>query len=150
MRPVVKGLLIGCTAVLILAVVAIVAAVRFVSSKKEQFRAEGSQIRARAQEFGRSVSEPACVAEAMRQFRENGSIANRLRVRLWLTGCLETSTPERDFCGNVPPKDAIARTVAWRLGECARLGFPNDNACTNILASVQDYCEGNARAAKVR
>jgi hypothetical protein len=145
MKPLAKGLLTGCIVMLVVAAIAAFAGMRWLNANKGRLRAQADQARAEGREHGRSATASACVAKAMETYRGDMSFIGEARARVWLTGCLETSTPEDAFCAQVPPKDEIMRTVTWRLGECSRLGLDADKGCTRILQGVQSYCETRAR-----
>lgn len=145
MKPLAKGLLTGCIVLLVLAAIAVFAGMRWLNANKGRLRAQADQARAEGREFGRSATATACVAKAIETYRGDMSFIGEARARVWLNGCLGTSTPEGAFCAQVPPKDEIMRTVTWRLGECSRLGLDGDKGCTRILQEVQVYCEARAR-----
>ena len=149
MKPVVKGLLIGCGVLILAAGVGVILLVRFWNANKDKIRAQADAARTEAREFGRNATDSQCVAKALERYRNDRSIIGEAKARVWLAGCLETSQKESGFCDNVPSKDEIMRTVTWRLGECSRLGFDGDKGCTRILTEVQDYCEGGKRRAGV-
>ena len=141
MRPVVKGLLIGCAAIVLIAGVLIAIGVRYVAKNKDKLMAQAGQVRADAQEFGRNATDSQCVAEGLSKYRVDASFTGQLKTRIWLDGCLEVSRPTPDFCSGVPLKSEFMKTVSWRLEECGKLGFPNDSQCGNLLTAVQDHCE---------
>jgi len=72
-----------------------------------------------------------------------------VRVRMWLSGCLEASQPSEGFCNGVPPEREFMRTVTWRVEQCRARGLTGDSTCPNILAEVQQYCAGTSRSAKL-
>lgn len=148
MKPVVKGLLVGCGIVLFLGVAGVIASVYFWKKNEGKIRAQADAARAEAREFGRTATDSQCVAAAMDRYRADTSFIGEAKSRVWLTGCLETSRAESAFCTGVPPTSEIMKTVTWRLGECSRLGLDGDKGCTRILTEVQDYCEGAARKSK--
>ncbi len=145
MKPLAKGLLTGCIVLLVVAAIAVFAGVRWLNANKGRLRAQADQARAEGREFGHSATASACVAKAIETYRGDMSFIGEARARVWLNGCLGSSTPESAFCAQVPPKDEIMRTVTWRLGECSRLGLDADKGCTRILQEVQAYCEARAR-----
>jgi len=148
MKPVVKGVLIGCSVLVVLGVAAIVAIGWFVKTRSGDLVAKGKVIHSEGATFGRGTSESQCVATAMDRYRNDRGVVGGIKQRVWLSGCLETSTVETNFCDGVPAQDAIAGTVAWRVARCSDLGFAGDSTCPNILAEVQTYC-GGARKKKI-
>lgn len=145
MKPLAKGLLTGCIVLFVIAAIAVLAGVRWVRANKERLRAEADLVRAEGRDFGRSATAPACVVKALETYRGDVSIIGEARARVWLTGCLESTTPETAFCSRVPPTSEIVRTVTWRLAECTRLGLDGDKGCTRVLQEVQRYCETRGR-----
>ncbi|MGZ5442954.1 MAG: hypothetical protein ACXW5U_12950 [Thermoanaerobaculia bacterium] len=145
MKPLVKGLLIGCLVLVVIASIALIAAVRWLGANKDRLRAQADEVRTEGRVFGRSATTSACVAKTFDTYRSDTSFVTEARARVWLIGCLETSTPEPAFCAQVPPTAEIMRTVNWRLGECSRLGLDGDKGCTRILTEVQKFCEDRAR-----
>ena len=141
MKPVVKGLLIGCPILLLVAVIAAIVVVPRISKVMESTMADMEKVRAEGREVGRvmNASSSACVGEAMRMY--GGSRRKELRARYWLEGCLETSTRDPGFCSDVPPISENMKTATWRMSECTRLGFGGDKGCARILVSIQRYCE---------
>ena len=143
-----KGVLIGCGAVLILAAIGVFLAVRYVSKNQDRWVARSTEIRDAGRTFGKSKRESDCVAESLNRYRGDRSIMGAFRARIWLSGCLESSAVEPDFCTNVPPETEIARSAAWRVGVCARNGMQGDSNCPNVIAEVQTYCASPERAKK--
>ena len=145
MKPVVKGLVIGCVVLVFLAIVAIAAGVWYVRENKDRFMAAGQKVRAEGQEHGKTSTEDGCVTAALARYEDDRSLTGQITARVWLTGCLETAPRDPAFCASVPPKNELTRTITWRLRECKRLGFEDDSACPNILNAVQDHCARPSR-----
>lgn len=148
MKPVVKGVIIGCSVVLFISIIVVTALVWFVGSKKDELMAQGTAIRAEGNGFGKGVSEPKCVDEAVARYGNNRGVVGVIRNSVWLGGCLEISAFDAGFCAGVPSGDEFARTVTWRVEQCRNRGFAGDSNCPNLFAEVQRYCDGAARAKK--
>jgi len=148
MKPVVKGLLIGCSVLLVLAIVLVVAVGFFVKSKSSDLIARGKEMRTEGETFGRGVSESMCVSEAMRRYSADRGMISGVKQRLWLAGCLETSTFEPSFCASIPPQSELMRSAEWRVKQCATFGMSGDSTCPNVLAEVPTYCGGAGRQKK--
>ena len=109
-----KGVLIGCGAVLVLAAIGVFLVARYASKNQDRWIARSTEIRDAGLALGKSKRESDCVAESLDQYRGDRSIMSAIRVRIWLSGCLESSAVEHDFCTNVPPETEIARSApAW-------------------------------------
>ena len=141
MKPVVKGLLIGCVLLIFAGLVVILGAVWFFQKNKGRIKAEAERVQTDAREFAQNATTSQCVANAIDRYRNDESILGETRARVWLSECLDNATPDPNLCTQVPRNDEIMRTVRWRLAECARLGLDNDKGCTRILTEVQNYCE---------
>jgi hypothetical protein len=148
MKPVVKGLLIGCS--ILLAALLILAGVLiwFAASKKDELIASGNKIRAEGTAFGKNVAEPRCVDEALERYRKDKGMVSGIQNAIFLGGCLEASAFDPDFCAGVPSEDEFTRTITWRVEQCRNRGFAGDSTCPNIFSEVQRYCHGPARAKK--
>lgn len=144
MKTWVKVLLGGCLLLMAVAFVAVFLGVRWFQSNKDDLMAKAQAMRAEGQAFGRSATASACVAKAIENYRGDTSLMREVRTRVWLTGCLETATPESELCTGVPPTSEIMRTVRWRMSECSRLGLDGDRGCTRVLEEVQRYCRKRA------
>ena len=148
MKPVVKGVIIGCSVLLVISVAAVTAVFWLVSSKKDKLMAQAQAIRSEGNEFGKGVSEPKCVDEGVSRYGNNRGVVGVIRSSVWMGGCLESSAFDSGFCAGVPSDDEIARTVTWRVEQCRGRGFAGDPNCQNIFAEVQRYCYGAVRAKK--
>ena len=145
MKPWVKVLLGGCLVLMVVGFVAVFMGVRWFQSNKDELMAKAKAVRAEGEEYGRSATASACVAKAIETYRADSAVMREVSARLWLSGCLDTATPESELCTGVPPTSEIVRTVTWRMRECSRLGLDGDRGCTRILEEVQRYCEKSAR-----
>jgi hypothetical protein len=135
MNKVGKVFLIGCGGVVLLGVAAVVAIGLYMRSHGGEMLA----VREQGVADGRKLVGTACVDEALG--RPAAGFGDALDSRLWLDGCLEGSNPGEAVCAGVPPQTEIMKSVQWRMEQCQAHGHANDNGCTNLLASVQQYCE---------
>jgi hypothetical protein len=147
MKPVVKGLLIGCAALLVVGVVAIACVVWWVNANKDRLIAQGKTVQAEGSNFGKDVAEPRCVDEALARHLKDSGLTGTIRSSLWLDACLKTSAFSEGFCDGVPADDEITRSAVWRNEQCSKRGFAGGQ-CGSVLAPVQKYCYGDVRAKK--
>ena len=100
-------------------------------------------------ESGATMEESGCVARALEMHKADPdlSILSSVRNGLWLTGCLETSRVERDFCAHVPSQDETIARGLWAGSACARQGL-SDPYCPTLLQNVAKYCSSPARSEK--
>src|SRR6185369_5697260 len=103
MKPAVKGILIGCSVLTVIAIACILSVGVFVKSKGTDWIARGKEARAEGEAFGRGVSESVCVSEAMARYGRDRGMISGVKHRLWLSGCLQTSRLDPEFCTSVPP-----------------------------------------------
>ena len=106
----------------------------------DPFVQEGRARRAEAKEFGGTSDEEACLARAMEDFGEQPGFEEAILARVFLSECLEFSSPAEGFCDDVPPSSEIVSSAQWRLTFCAQEGH-SDNHCQQILAAVQEHCD---------
>ena len=144
-----KGFLIGCSVIVVLGIIAVGAITWFMKTRGKALFEQGQALRAEGKSFGGNVTESQCVTQAMDRYRRGRGITGGVRTTVWLSGCLESSAAEPEFCNGVPLTDEFTRTVSWRLERCEQLGFKGDSTCPNIFAEVQRYCEGSKRKEKV-
>src|SRR5712691_7156843 len=145
MKPVVKGLLIGCGVLIVLGIIGIVGVVWIVNANKDKLLAQGKAIEAEGMQFGKDVAEPKCVDEGLSRYMKDSSLTGTITSSIWLDGCLESSAFTDGFCDGVPSDDEITRSVVWRNKQCSKRGFVG-GGCGNVLAPVQKYCHSQVRA----
>jgi hypothetical protein len=146
MNKVAKVFLIGCGSIVALGVIVVVGIALYLKSHGSEIIAEGQAMRQQGFEAGAKLGDGACVDAALGRMGTSPGFGEALDSRLWLDGCLEASDPGAAICAGVPPETEIMKSVNWRLEECQARGRPNDNACSNLLASVQSYCRDRAAA----
>jgi hypothetical protein len=144
MNKVGKVFLIGCGSIVALGVLAVVAIALYWRANGDQLIASGEASRQQGAEAGAKLQGGACIDAALA--RPMSGFSDALGTRLWLDGCLEASDPGEAVCAGAPPETEIMKSVEWRLEQCKARGHANDNACSNLLASVQSYCTGRAAA----
>ena len=147
MKPVVKGLLIGCAILAVLGVAAGAGIVWWISTNKDQLLARGKSLQTEGETYGKGVGEPRCVDEALARSIKDSGLTGTIRSSLWLDGCLRTSAFSDGFCDGVPSDDEITRSAFWRNEQCSKRGFAGGQ-CANVLAPVQKYCYSETRKKK--
>jgi hypothetical protein len=147
MKPVVKGLLIGCGVLIAIGIIGVVGLVWFVNANKDKLIAQGKEVESEGMQFGKNVAEPKCVDEALSRSMKDSGITGTIRSSIWLDGCLASSAFTDGFCDSVPSDDEITRSVIWRNEQCRNRGFAGGQ-CGNVLAPVQKYCHSSVRARK--
>ena len=103
------------------------------------------------QRMGSELTESSCMSTAIDRHKAdtNPSFGSALRNNLWLSGCLNASRPQEQFCVDVPPSDEILASAMWSTQMCARSGI-DDPTCPNLMQSVSKYCASPQREEKLR
>jgi len=98
---------------------------------------------------GLSLGESGCLADALRRHGTDKpvSLASSVSNGLRLSGCLESSRTEAQFCERVPPQEDILAAATWGNAACTRQGF-SDPFCQNIFQTVVRYCASTDRDGK--
>jgi hypothetical protein len=146
MKPVVKGLLIGCGVLVVIGTIGVGGLVWFLNANKDKLIAQGKAVESEGTKFGKDVTEPKCVDEALSRYMKDSGITGTIQSSIWLDGCLTSSAFTDGFCDGVPSDDEITRTVVWRNEQCQKHGIGGQ--CGNVLAAVQKYCYSPVRARK--
>jgi hypothetical protein len=147
MKPVVKGLLIGCGVLVVLCIIGLVGVVWVVNANKDKLLAQGKAVEAEGMQFGKDVAEPKCVDEGLSRYVKDSSFTGTIKSSIWLDGCLKSSAFTEGFCDGVPSDDELTASVTWRLEQCRKRGFVGGQ-CGNVLTPVQKYCHSQVRAKK--
>jgi hypothetical protein len=127
--------LIGCGAIIVLVVLLIVGAGIWWNRNKGELMSGGAAAAREGARFGLAHDEAACFEEGQRRATDAADIQETFTVGAFVRGCLEYSRPTPGFCENVPPPNAIRRTIAWQNDRCG-----TDGVCKNVLQNVQIYC----------
>ena len=100
-------------------------------------------------ESGTTLGESSCLQFALDNHKANPdlSILSSVRNGLWLSGCLETSRVEKDFCSAVPAQDDVIARGVWAGLACAKEGL-SDPYCPTLLQNVTKYCSSTTRDEK--
>lgn len=146
MKPLAKGLFIGCGSVVLLGLLAVGLVVWYVRAHGGEFMAEGQAAEAAGAQAGVGRSGDECIAGALARFKEKRGITGGVHARLWLEACLRASEADAAFCATVPPRSEFTRTVAWSVQQCTAAGLGGDSACSSVLAGAQEHCAGGRDA----
>ena len=148
MKPLAKGLLIGCGTIVLLGVVTIGAIVWYFRTHGDELMAQGRAVEEEGIRAGEGATGAACVDAGFDRFRrEGGGISGGVKARIFLQACLESSEADAAFCANVPRETDFTRSVTWRMAQCQSRGLGSDSACGSLLTGVQHFCENHGGAA---
>jgi hypothetical protein len=98
---------------------------------------------------GASLQESGCVAQVVARHKSGPGMTSTIRNSVWLSGCLDTSSPQADFCDGVPSPENPVAVGVWAAGACIQHGL-GDPYCSNLFQNVATYCASSARTGKMR
>lgn len=130
----------------VLFVVAVVAAVSWVSRGGSGVMERAMNADADGKRLGALVEARTCVDTAFaRHARGEGlSIMSAAAERIFLENCLNASRPTTGLCDTVPPPREMLREATWASRQCRDRRF-EDMYCPGLLQELADYC-GRKRA----
>ena len=116
-----------------------------------EFLEAGKATIAEGEKSGDKLDENGCVVLALERHKSdwNRTIASVIRNGLWLTGCLDTSMPQKTFCEGVPSEDNPLAAGVWAGSICIQHGL-SDPYCHTLFQNVSKYCYSPKRAAKIK
>ena len=141
MKPLAKGLLIGCGSVALLGIAAVVAVVLWFRAHGQELEAEGHAAHDAGAKAGAALMDGQCVDAALADYAKDRGMFSAVQARVWLAGCLGAARPTQGFCDGVPPESEIMRSATWRVARCDAHRLGGDSTCPNILAEVQQHCD---------
>src|SRR5262245_8776987 len=98
---------------------------------------------------GGKLLEGGCVALAVDRHKAGPGMASTIRNSVWLSGCLDTSSPQADFCDGVPSPENPVAVGIWTAGTCLQYGL-TDPYCSSLFQNISKYCASPERAGKMR
>lgn len=115
-----------------------------------EFLNAGKAANAEGKKSGAGQKEGACLAEALARHKAgaNGSFGTAVRNSVWLSSCLDASTPHEKFCVGVPGHTEIVAGSIWITQMCALHGL-SDSYCTNLFQNIPKYCSSLGRVEKL-
>ena len=96
-------------------------------------------------EFGKSTDQQGCQDEALRHLRaalKSHDLIKRREVELFIYGCFQSCRPTSGYCANAPKQDAFMANREWSKSQCAKEGFGDDDACSDVFMEVAGSCLG--------
>ena len=147
MKPLAKGLLIGCGSIVVLGIVGVVAVALYVRAHGGEWMAQGEAMQAEGAKAGAALADTQCEAQALGNYAKDPGISGAISARVWMAGCFGAARATTELCTGVPPESEILRSAGWRVSRCETHGLGNDSNCANILAEVQKQCAARAAQA---
>ena len=140
-----KALLIVVVVVIVLVVGVVIAGVYWISRNKDAWIAKGKEVMTEGRDFGRQTDNQGCVDESISRYKKEPGLTSTISNAIFMRGCLESSSPTRGFCDDVPRQIEFIKTAQWRISQCRRVDLEKDTNCQNLFAPVQLFCEERAR-----
>ena len=125
----------------VLFVVAVVAAITWVSRGGSGAMQRAMDADAEGKRLGALVEARTCVDSAFAHHArgEGNSIMGVVAERVMLQSCLRASRPTAGMCDSVPPARDIMRAGTWAAIECRNRGL-TDMYCAQLPQEVLAYC----------
>ena len=140
-----KALLIVVVVVIVLVVGVVIAGVYWISRNKDAWIAKGKEVMTEGRDFGRKTDNQGCVDESISRYKKEPGLTSTISNSIFMRGCLESSSPTRGFCDEVPKQTEFIKTAQWRISQCRRVDLEKDTNCQNLFAPVQQFCEAKTQ-----
>ncbi len=85
----------------------------------------------------KSFLEIPCFPEAVKNHPADSGIVNGVLIKMALVKCLKEAGDLSPYFQNVPPSDAVIKTVKWRIKTSKELGI--DDANNLVVKGIQEY-----------
>lgn len=138
-----KILLIVLGLIVVLGVAAIVIAALFVVRNADGWADRGRQRMEAGREAGATLDSQGCVDRAIAEYRNDRGPISAISQRIWLTGCLETATPNDAICPTIDAEStlgAVGQLLAARNAFCVRHGLAGDQGCQQLAEGIESFC----------
>jgi hypothetical protein len=141
MKPLAKGLLIGCGTIVLLGLISVGAIVWYFHTHGDELMAQGKAVMEEGARAGATATGPQCVDGGIDRYSKQRGFTGGIQSRLWLEGCLRASASAREACVGVPAETDFLRSATWRVEQCDKRGLSGDQTCPSILAGLQKFCD---------
>jgi hypothetical protein len=138
-----KILLLALGAIVFLGVGAILVAAVFVVRNADGWVDRGRQRMEAGREAGAALDSQGCVDRALGEYRKDRGPFSAIGQRIWLTGCLETATPNDAICPTIDAEStlgAVGQLLAARNAFCVRHGLAGDQGCQQLAEGIESFC----------
>ncbi|TXI79924.1 MAG: hypothetical protein E6Q44_08450 [Flavobacteriales bacterium] len=129
--------------IVVLGLAAIGAVTWFIARNADGWVDRGRKQMEEGRAAGAMLDSRGCVDRAIADYREDTGPISAIAQRVWLTGCLETATPERAVCPTLKADttlEGVGELLAARAAFCARHGLPGDQGCQQLAEAVEAFC----------
>lgn len=107
--------------------------------------ASGKQGIEEGRQFGEQTDNQGCVDEGVARNRKAVGFGELIKSGVFMRSCLDASRPVPNFCDGVPGALQFMKTAEWRKAQCGKYGLGEDQQCSQLFQSVQQFCEQRAR-----
>ncbi len=111
------------------------------NANQDRLRAEGRQVKAEGETFGRGSDAEGCVKEGVKRLNGTEGLMEQAKLNLFLSGCLEHTRGLKALCEGVPRQTDFVQATAWSLSSCSQRGAEDEQACARLLQTVMQVCE---------
>jgi hypothetical protein len=144
MKPLARGLLIGCGLILLIGGGVAGGVAWYVSQNYESWEAQGKASMEEGKRAGAGQAAEFCVDGAMERLKKDSGMVGVVDARVWMQSCLgasdEAATPT-GFCDDVPAQTEITGSIQWRMAQCKARGFADNSQCGSVIPGVQQFCD---------
>lgn len=131
-RHVIRKVLLGGLAATVVCCTAAVAVVAWLATRHPEARDAGRA-------FAHSVSQEACLPEALRRVEQCGSLSCAQAEGVFLSECLIVAEPTPDLCDGVPRNVASTEVYDWTAARCRRVDAPS-GYCFVVVGTLIGEC----------
>lgn len=138
-----KILLLVLGAIVFLGVGAILVAAVFVVRNADGWVDRGRQRMEAGRDAGAALDSQSCVDRALGEYRKDRGPITAIAQRIWLTGCLETATPNAAICPKIDAEStlgAVGQLLAARNAFCVHHGLAGDQGCQQLAEGIESFC----------
>lgn len=111
---------------------------------RQESMKRGVGIEAEGREFGTTADQEGCVRKASIRL-SSSSYGEKGLNHFFLKGCLRASRPTPRFCADVPDQGSQMAVASWEINACARIGHPQEMACSLMMTAITEFCSQSAR-----
>lgn len=140
MRTLLKVLLVIAGLFFLLGITCVVGGKIWLTKNKGKLLEMGERASSSGRAHGESTDSDGCLRATFARMDESKGIMAEVELKIFLKECLSTADEADGLCDDVPPPDAILKTVAWGAKTCADEGRAGEQRCTRVVQAIQEHC----------
>jgi hypothetical protein len=133
-RHIIRKVLLAALAATVFCCTAAVGVVAWLALRHPEARDAGHT-------FANSVSQEACLPEALRRVEQCGNLSCAQAEGVFLGECLMFARPTPDLCDGVPRNAASKQAYDWTAARCSRVHAPSAY-CFSVVGVLIGECFG--------